>query len=131
MRIAELEENRTLHRLARRNEFDILEPRIADAARRVGADVPSEIDPDVGRRSAKLKRSFCDVEIAVLEGDPVEEAAAEIVRDYSTATVEEFVRAPVALSVAPTRTKGLHPSTDMQGNLRNCGDLHLVPFGDI
>jgi hypothetical protein len=132
VRITELEEeNRTLRRLAHRKEFDVLEPWIAEAAGRVRATAPSEIDPEFGRRSAKLRMSLCAIEIAVLDGGPADEAAAEIARDYSTAAAQEFVRAPVTLSAALAKTKNLYPSRNMQGNLKICGDLLLARFGDI
>ena len=54
----------------------------------MGPPAPSAIDPDLGRRAATLKRSLGEVEIAVLGGDAVEEAAADVVRGDTSATVQ-------------------------------------------
>ena len=73
-RMAALEaENHELRRMARRHDFADVAPWLADAADRAGVPRPDEIDPELGRAALRLRRGIGEAEIAVLDGDPVDE----------------------------------------------------------
>ena len=124
-------ENERLRQQARRNDLEDLRPWLAAAARSAGIELPAAVDAGTGRRAARLRREIGEVEAAVLDGDPVEELAAALVRRFSSATVREFVEEPVTLSAALARTAELYPSPDMRGNLKICADLLHARFGDV
>jgi hypothetical protein len=106
-------ENAQLRRAARRNAFQGAEDLVAAGAEATRCEPPSLAGEDVGRRVTGFRHEASSVEATVLDGDAVEDAAADILRAYARGSVRQFARKPVLLSTAIARTSELYPSRDM------------------
>ncbi len=131
-RIADLErQSSALKRRARHQDFSGVETPVLAAARAINLMLAAPLPADLGRRATDLMREIHELEAEVLDGGDVRSNATALVERHSSATVDDFVRAPVLLSAAWARTLEMYPTKAMKGNIDAIAQLALAYFGDI
>jgi integrase len=131
-RIRALEaENASLRRAARQGNWASVQVPIENASKLISASLPDAIPSSLGRQAVSLKRRLNEVEMEVLDGEDVRQAAKPLLIDHGSQNLDEFVRAPVLISHAWQQTLKNYPTKSMQPNINGIGRLATEFFGDI
>jgi integrase len=131
-RIRALEaENALLRCASRRGNWESVQIPIENANKLISASLPDVIPNSLGRQAVSLKRRLNEVEMEVLDGEDVHQAAKSILMEHGAQNLDEFVKAPVLLSHAWEQTLKNYPKKSMRPNIDGIGRLATEFFGDI
>ncbi|MHA6326840.1 site-specific integrase [Roseivivax sp. CAU 1753] len=115
---------------ARARDFSALAPRLKDAARAAGLDLPDDLPTGLALQGATLKRQLLDIETASLELEDPRHLARDVVARFSDKPVDRFVAPSILLEDAIAETYRLYPSKDMKGNIDAIAKLARYHFGN-
>ncbi|MBB3995468.1 integrase [Sulfitobacter undariae] len=131
-RIEALEaENAALRREARRGKWDNVQTPLTKASALTSIVLPKPTTSDLGRQAISLKRRLNEVEMAVLDGDDINQATKGMLEEHGSTPLEEFVKAPVLISHAWEQTLKNYPTVSMRPNINGIGRLATEFFGDV
>ncbi|MCZ4262250.1 integrase [Limimaricola sp. G21655-S1] len=126
------QENLTLKRRARHNDFAQVAEPLRAAAQVLGITLPETIPSDLGRRAVDLFRDLKDIEGKALDGVDARTEAAPLVARFSAAPVDTFVSCgPVLLSECWERALKLYPTKSMKGNIDAIAKVAIEFLGDV
>nr|WP_139218732.1 integrase [Roseivivax halotolerans] len=115
---------------ARARDFSALTPRLKDAARIAGVDLPNDLPTGLALQGATLKRQLLDIKTASLELEDPRHLARDVVARFSDKPVDKFVAPTILLEDAIAETYRLYPSKDMKGNIDAIAKLARYHFGN-